>query len=271
MLARMRGAAVDETLAALALRRDGDQLIGALPGVDGRNVVFGGLVIAQAIAAAVSDPPPQRRLHSLHAYFLRRVVPTEPLSYRVATLREGRTLESRRLDAVQDGKQVLTMTCSFATDGDAYEYQASLPADALRPEDVEPTDEWGPWLMARLGPTEAGPGGFRSSTSRMWFRTKERLPDDAGVLAAFVGFASDITWTGGRPLHLEGDTRGMVSVDHAIWFHRPLRTDEWTYYDVHSIVNTAGRGLLRGSMYSSDGRLCASVAQEMILRRYEDA
>jgi acyl-CoA thioesterase II len=81
--------------------------------------------------------------------------------------------------------------------------------------------------------------------------------------------ATDTTGTGGRPLHLDGDVRGMISIDHAAWFHRPLRADDWHFYDVHSVVNTAGRGLLRGTMYDPDGHVAVSVAQEMLLRPYE--
>jgi acyl-CoA thioesterase-2 len=104
----------------------------------------------------------------------------------------------------------------------------------------------------------------------MWFRTSAPLPDDEHLRTAFTAFATDITWSGGRPLHLDGDGRGLISLDHAVWFHRPMRVDEWCYYDVHSLINAAGRGVLRGEMYSADGRLCASVAQEMIVRRHEN-
>ena len=92
------------------------------------------------------------------------------------------------------------------------------------------------------------------------------LPDDPHLHAALIAFVTDITGTGGRPLHLEGDVTGMVSIDHAAWFHRPLRADEWLFYDVHSLVNTAGRGVLRGTMYGPDRHVAVSVAQEMLLR-----
>jgi acyl-CoA thioesterase-2 len=87
--------------------------------------------------------------------------------------------------------------------------------------------------------------------------------------AALLGFATDWTGTGGRPLHLEGDITGMVSLDHAAWFHRPARADEWLYYDVHSLVNAGGRGLLRGEMRDEEGRVVVSVAQEMRLTPVE--
>ena len=92
------------------------------------------------------------------------------------------------------------------------------------------------------------------------------LPDDPHLHAALIAFVTDITGTGGRPLHLEGDVTGMVSIDHAAWFHRPLRADEWLFYDVHALVNTGGRGVLRGTMYGPDRHVAVSVAQEMLLR-----
>jgi acyl-CoA thioesterase-2 len=84
-----------------------------------------------------------------------------------------------------------------------------------------------------------------------------------------VAFVTDMTGTAGQPLHLDGDIRGMVSLDHAVWFHRPVRADEWLLYDVHSLANTAGRGLLRGMIHTADRHIPVSVAQEMLLRPYE--
>ncbi len=91
------------------------------------------------------------------------------------------------------------------------------------------------------------------------------LADDLHLHTALLGFATDWTGIGGRPLHLEGDTQGMVSLDHAAWFHRPARADDWLFYDVHSLVNAGGRGLLRGAMRDREGRIVVSAAQEMRL------
>jgi acyl-CoA thioesterase-2 len=99
----------------------------------------------------------------------------------------------------------------------------------------------------------------------MWFRIPSELPDDENVHAALLGFATDWTGVGGRPLDLEHDTTGMVSLDHAAWFHRQARADEWLFYDVHSLVNAGGRGLLRATMRDEAGLVVASVAQEMRL------
>jgi acyl-CoA thioesterase-2 len=256
---------VAETIDSLRVRVDGEGWIGDAPDWFGERL-FGGFVVGQAVAAATQTTPPGRRLHSLHGYFLRSVVAGRPLSYRAAALREGRSFTTRRLDAAQDGRAVFSMLCSFGPDTDGYEYELPLGFDAPAPDELHPVVGPGPWVKAEIGPTPPGPDGTYRSTSRAWLRVGARLPDDAGLHAALIAFATDMTGTGGRPRHLEGTVEGMVSLDHAVWFHRPLRADEWLLYDVHSLVNTAGRGLLRGTMHGPDGRLGVSVAQEMVLR-----
>lgn len=262
--------AVRDTIEALTLRRDGDAWSGEMPTWLWGPVVFGGFAVAQAVAAVTRDAPDGRRLHSLHAYFLRPVMGGKAVSYRMSPVKDGRTLTSRRLDASQEGKPVLSMMCSFGADTDGYEYEAGMPDDVPDPTDLS-VETLGPWQCAVIGPSEPDGSGFRRSTHRMWFRTNGPLPDDDHLATAFTAFASDLTYKGARPLHLDGDTRGIVSVDHAIWFHRTLRPDQWCYYDVHALINAGGRSLVRGQMFSSDRQLCISVAQEALVSRYEDA
>jgi acyl-CoA thioesterase II len=265
------GAAVDvdavvaETLRFLTLRPHGDdpdRWVGDAPEWFG-EYLFGGFVIAQAIVAATRSLASGRRLHSMHAYFLRPVVASAEIEYQLAWLREGRTFSTRRVAVAQGGKPVLDLTCSFTADGDGYAYDLPSPHDLPKPDDVGVEQGPGPWVAAFLGPTPPAADGTRESTHRMWFRVPTRLPDDPNLHVALLGFATDWTGIGGRPLHLEGDTQGMVSVDHAAWFHRPARADEWLFYDVQSLVNAGGRGLLRGVMRSPEGLVVASVAQEM--------
>lgn len=258
-------AAVAETLEFLRLRPDGedpDRWVGDAPQWFG-EYLFGGFVIAQAIVAATRSLAGGRRLHSMHAYFLRPVVSGAAIEFRLAWLREGRTFSTRRVAASQGGKPVLDVTCSFSADGDGYVYDLPYPHELPAPDEVGLEQGPGPWVAAYLGPTPAAPDGTRESTHRMWFRVPRRLPDDEHLHLALLGFATDWTGIGGRPLHLEGDTQGMVSVDHAAWFHRPARVDEWLFYDVQSLVNAGGRGLLRGVMRNPEGLVVASVAQEM--------
>jgi acyl-CoA thioesterase-2 len=192
------------------------------------------------------------------------------VSYRLDPIRDGRTFAIHRLEASQQDKPVFTMTYSFTADTEGgYDYELPMPPDTPALEEIEPEGGDGPWESAWLGPTPPEPDGTLRSTHRMWSRIARRIPDDPALHAALISMSTDTTGTGGRPLHLDGDVRGMISIDHAAWFHRPLRADEWHFYDVHSLVNTGGRGLLRGTMYSADGHVAASVAQEMLLQRYE--
>ncbi|HLF99657.1 MAG TPA: acyl-CoA thioesterase domain-containing protein [Acidimicrobiia bacterium] len=256
---------IDEMTAALAVERVGDRWVGTPPTWFG-DYLFGGFVVGQATAAAIQTAPPGRRLHSLHAYFLKPVGTHAPVEYGVDVLRAGRTFATHRLDATQDEALVFTMTFSFTADTGGYEYELPLAGDVPGPDELTVEPGPGPFVAAYLGPSEPDPDGTRASTHRAWFRVDGALPDDPAVHAAYIAFATDWTGTGGRPLHLEGDVEGMVSLDHAVWFHRPLRADAWTFFDVHSLVNTGGRGLLRGTMHDADRRLSVSVAQEMLLR-----
>jgi acyl-CoA thioesterase II len=258
---------VEETIEFVSVRPAGDGWVGDAPDWFGERL-FGGFVLAQSVHAVTRTAPEGGRLHSLHGYFLRPVFAGKQLSYRVAPLREGRTFGMRRLEAVQDGEPVFAMMCSFTADADGYEYELPIDPDVPAPDDLEMSTGPGPWTAAWLGPTPPAPDGTRKSTHRAWSRIPAALPDDPHLHAALIAFATDITGTGGRPLHLDGDITGMVSIDHAAWFHRALRADEWLFYDVHSLVNTGGRGVLRGTMYGPDRHVAVSVAQEMLLRPY---
>jgi acyl-CoA thioesterase-2 len=239
----------------------GEAWIGEPPEWPG-DYVFGGFVIAQAIIAATRTAPAGRRLHSLHAYYLRPVFATESISYRVREIREGRSFTSRHVGASQGGS-VLELSCSFTADGAGYVYD--LPHGRGRPcrGDLELVRV--PDRGRRLSrPTPAAPDGHASRPIACG-SAFPRAPDDEHLHTALLGFATDWTGIGGRPLHLEGDTTGMVSLDHAVWFHRPARADAWLFYDVHSLVNAGGRGLLRGVMRDPEGRVVISVVQEMRL------
>jgi acyl-CoA thioesterase-2 len=260
------GAALAEMLAFLSVQpigNGGDAWVGEAPEWFG-DYLFGGFVIAQAIIAATRNAPEGRRLHSMHAYFLRPVA-ARTISYQVHPLREGRAFTTRHVAASQDGKPVLDLSCSFTADTDGYVYDLPGGRDIPSPEEVELEQGPGPWVAGDVGPTPPAEDGTRESTHRMWFRVPAELPDDEHLHTALLGFATDWTGVGGRPLHLEGDITGMVSLDHAAWFHRPARADSWLFYDVHSLVNAGGRGLLRGAIRDPEGHVVISVAQEMRL------
>ena len=262
--------AIDEFLTLLRHEKQGDTWVGRTPDWFG-PVVFGGVGLAITISAACNDAPDGSRLHSLHAHFLRPVQGGKQIVFDNGVVKAGRAFNLHRVTASQDDKPVIVMTCSFTADTDGYVYDLSgIPAGVLPPEQLpEPDDdghEVGPWDARWLGPSELRPDGTREATHRHWFRIPRDLGDDPHLHAALLGYATDWTGIGGRPLHLEGDTTGMISLDHAAWFHRPARADEWLLQDVQSLVNAGGRGTLRGVIRDTSGRVVASMAQEMLLQ-----
>jgi acyl-CoA thioesterase-2 len=261
--------AVAEMVGFLTVRPAGDgRWVGDVPDWFG-DVLFGGFVLGQSVAAVTADAPAGRRLHSLHAYFLRPVLATGPVEYELRPVRDGRAFSSRHLTATQGGKPVLVALCSFTDDVDGYVYDVPAPGGLPERDEAaaEPGSGPGPWIAHYLGPTGLRTDGTYESTDRKWFRIPVPLPDDPHLHAAMLAFASDWTGVGGRPhlLDIELGPEGMVSLDHAIWFHRPARADDWLYYDIESLVNAGGRGLLRGVMRDPDGRVVLSIAQEMKL------
>jgi acyl-CoA thioesterase-2 len=216
--------------------------------------------------AVAPSVPPGRRLHSLHGYFLRPVAGASEVDYAVSALRDGRTSSVRQVSAAQGGELAFTMLCSFGVDGDGDTYELPMDPSTPRPDDVGIVPSDGPWDEAALGPTPPAPDGTYRSTHRSWLRASGTLPDDPWAHVALLAFFSDFTGTGGRPKRLDGDMRGIVSVDHALWVHRVPSADQWFFYDLHALVSAGGRSLVRGTMRDETGRLVASVAQELTLR-----
>jgi len=263
-------AAIDRFAELLRPERRGDAWVGRAP--DGFGpVVFGGIGLALTIGAACADAPAGTRLHSVHAHFLRPVRSGEEIAFRTDVVKAGRTFSLHQVTASQDAKPAITMSCSFTRDADGYVYDLSgipagvpMPEDLPEPDDPEHEDE--PWDVRWIGPSELRPDGTREATHRHWFRLARPLAgDDPHLHTALLGYATDWTGVGGRPHHLDGDTTGMISLDHTAWFHRPTRVDDWLLQDVQSLVNAGGRGLLRGVIRDRGGRIVASMAQEMML------
>ena len=263
-------ATIDEFLQLLRHERRGDHWVGRTPDWYG-PVVFGGVGLAQTIGAACRDAPLGTRLHSIHAHFLRPVYGGQEIGFRSDVVKAGRTVNLHHVTASQHGKPVITMTCSFTTDTDGYVYDLSgipdgVPLPEALPEPGRAQDERDPWDERWLGPSLVRPDGTREATHRHWFRLPRPLDDDPHLHTALLGYATDWTGLGGRPLHLDGDTTGMISLDHAAWFHRPARVDDWLLQDVQSLVNAGGRGTLRGVIRNRQGLIVASMAQEMLLQ-----
>ena len=258
----------------------------------GGKSVFGGQVIGQALVAAtrtVEDRAP----HSLHAYFLLPGDMAAPIVYEVDRIRDGRSFTARRVQAIQHGRPILSMIASFHVAEPGLEHQAPMPqvpppeslrsmaelreewlakaraafpervVEALRrpsPIDFRPVDPWSPLEPTRAEPRQA-----------MWFRAVDRMPDDPLLHTCMLTYASDFylmptalrphgqTWFGGAMV--------VASIDHAMWFHRPARVDEWLLYTMESPSAQNARGFARGLIYDRGGRLVASVAQEGLMRQ----
>ena len=258
--------AVDELLGALrATPTGGDRFTAIAPDWFGDRV-FGGVVLAQGLHAACQTVDPRLVAHSMHAYFLGALRPGA-VELEVKRLRDGRTFSARHVVSAQSGRTALWATVSFHGEETGPEYQRTLP-DPAPPASLEPSEDAPPPVELRpIGPTEPRPGGRYDSTRRCWLRTKTPLTDDPLDHLAVAGFLSDMTGTSFRPHNLgEWGTHTDASIDHAVWFHRAFRPDGWLYADFHALINAGARSTVRGEFYDARGRLCMSMAQELLVR-----
>lgn len=231
--------------------------------------VFGGQVAGQALVAAGRTVAPERFVHSLHAYFLRPGDPTRPIVYEVDRTRDGRSFTTRRVAAIQHGRVIFTMSASFQTAEDGIEHQVAMPPttdpDELPEMDGPEARAWSS-IDLRFVPRSAdNPMG-----QQVWLRAAEDLPDDGLTQVCVLAYASDLTLLSStiRPhqIHRWDSNLRMASLDHAMWFHRRFRADEWLLYDQFSPVTGSGRGLASGRIFTRDGTLVASVVQEGLVR-----
>ena len=261
------------------------------PGGIGR--VFGGQVIAQALQAAQASAPKGMEAHSLHAYFLRGGREGVDIDYSVASDFDGRSFANRRVVARQEDTPILNLTASFQRPEQGLEHDDSPMPDVPDPEDlpsdmemrkkfIEEMDEVSEMqrnLMLRPRPIEMRTSGKlhwmnadkKPPHAHSWFRTAAPLPDDAALHRAVIAYASDFTLLGTSALPhglswARGELKG-ASLDHALWFHRPARADEWLLYATDSPWSGAGRGFNRGRIFNRAGELVASVAQEGVVRK----
>ncbi|MFE3324682.1 acyl-CoA thioesterase II [Streptomyces sp. NPDC059176] len=253
--------------------------------------VFGGQVAAQALVAAGRTVPHDRTAHSLHSYFLRMGDPGAPIVYTVDRIRDGRSFTTRRVVAVQHGQPIFHLSASFQTPEEGLDHQTAMP-DAPDPETLPTAAESLPryagiiqpdiverMLKARSAvdvryvdaPPYATVGERREPRSQVWFRTNGKLADDPMLHVCLATYVSDMTLLDsvllahGRGGWAVGDVVG-ASLDHAMWFHRPFRADEWLLYDQESPSAQAGRGLGQARIYTQDGKLAISVIQEGVVR-----
>jgi acyl-CoA thioesterase-2 len=258
----------------------------------GTGRVFGGQVLSQALVAArrtVEDDDPPREAHSLHAYFILPGDLSVPIVYFVDTLRDGGSFTTRRVTAIQHGRAIFNLSASFHRAEEGIEHQAD-PPQVPEPEGLEPELNR-IRAMAHTIPeevrgviTQDRPLDFRpvdppdllspepaEPLRRAWFRTNGPLPDDPLSHQAALAYASDygLLATVLQPHALTIRTPGLqvASLDHALWFHRPFRADEWLLYEVDSPVAAGSRGFARGRVFTRDGVLVASSAQEGLTRQ----
>jgi acyl-CoA thioesterase II len=254
----------------------------------GERRVFGGQVLGQALMAAYATVE-RRDVHSLHAYFLRAGDPEHPIVYEVDRSRDGASFTSRRVVAIQHGEQIFHMSASFQVAEEAIDRQGPMPdvpdpeslpdmasaIEALRRKAPDRPVPWNP----RRAPFEFRPvalpeaeGGLpKEPHMKLWFRAVDALADDPVLHRCLLAYVSDYYLLGvaGMETRLSVDRRDlqMASIDHAMWFHRPARVDDWLLYVMDSPTACGSRGLARGSIFSRDGRLVASTAQEGLVRR----
>ena len=262
----MADPAIDELLGALRATPAGDDRFTAIAPDWFGDRVFGGVVLGQALYAACQTIDPGRVAHSMHAYFLSPLRPGAA-ELEVKRLRDGRTFSARHVVSAQNGRTALWATVSFHGEEAGPAYQRTLP-DPPPPASLEASEDGPPPVEVRaIGPTEPRPGGGYESTRRCWMRTAQPLSDDPLEHVAVAAFLSDLTGTSFRPHNLgEWGTHTDASIDHAVWFHRPFRPDGWLYADFHALVSTGARSTVRGEFYDAAGRLCMSMAQELLVR-----
>jgi acyl-CoA thioesterase-2 len=275
-------AALDGLVAVLDLERLELNLFRGVSPPHSPTRVFGGQVAGQALVAAGRTVEPDRSVHSLHAYFIRPGDPRVPIVYEVERIRDGRSFTTRRVLAVQRGETIFALSASFQLPQDGLEHTDPAPTGVPGPEDLPDLGEWlrdtrtflsgvprplnlrfvqPPFWSPRRGPVTDDP-------VHVWMRTDGTLPDDPLLHVCLLTYASDLTLLGSVLLpHTEPmDRLGLASLDHAMWFHRPFRADEWLLYESRSPTASGARGLAAGRFFTRDGRLVVTAVQEGLVR-----
>jgi acyl-CoA thioesterase-2 len=279
--------ALDDLLDLLDLEVIEVNIFRGLSPKEDRQRVFGGQVAGQALVAA-GRTVEEGTVHSLHAYFLRPGDPNVPILYDVDRIRDGRSFTTRRVVAIQHGRAIFNLSASFHVQEQGFEHQDPMPevpdpeslptfeermkpyAEQMgdwyyRPRPIDQRHVGDPRRMRRV----AG-GGPGPAHQQVWMRADGRLPDDPMLHACVVAYASDMTLLDSivMPHQDIWDERAlmMASLDHAMWFHRPIRADEWFLYDQQSPSAQGARGLAMGQIFTSQGDLAVSVVQEGLVR-----
>jgi acyl-CoA thioesterase II len=279
---------IEDLLGVLMLERLEDNLFRGQSRDIGGKSVFGGQVLSQALLAAELTVE-GRMPHSLHGYFLRPGDAQAPIIYDVERIRDGRSYATRRVVAIQHGQAIFNAAVSFQRAEDGFDHQLPMPevpgpeglssvielrrqvAERLPAERREILTRERPIELRPVQPADLFTPERREPRQQVWFRAKGTLPAAEAIHRAALAYASDFSLlvTAFLPHSLSLFQPGVMaaSLDHAMWFHRPFRADEWLLYVMDSPSASFGRGLSRGSIFARDGRLVASVAQEGVMRR----
>lgn len=255
----------------------------------GFKAVFGGQVMGQALSAAKETVVEERLVHSLHSYFLRPGDAAKPIVYDVENIRDGKSFSTRRVKAIQNGKPIFYMTVSFHNEEPGVTHQASMP-NVPGPENLRSSLEFyrenANLIPEKIRdkvlcdkPIEMRPVNFQSpfkpevtlANRYVWFKANGEMPNDPRIHKYLLAYASDFEFlpTALQPhgLSFMQPNMQVATIDHAMWFHREFRMDEWILYAVDSPSASGGRGLVRGQFFNQDGVLIASTMQEGLIRQ----
>ncbi|KRD08731.1 acyl-CoA thioesterase II [Mycobacterium sp. Root265] len=240
---------------------------------------FGGHVAGQSLVSAVRTVDPKFQVHSLHGYFLRPGDARAPSVYLVERIRDGGSFATRRVSVVQHGQTIFSMSASFQTDQSGIEHQDAMPS-APSPDDIpgfktnskvfddasfRQFDEWDVRIVPR-DQVNRLPG--KASQQQVWFRHRDPLPDDSVLHICALAYLSDLTLLGSAQVNHPDERKhlNIASLDHAMWFMRPFRADEWLLYDQSSPSACGGRALTQGKLFNQYGEMVAAVMQEGLTR-----
>lgn len=268
---------LDQLLELLDLERLEENLFRGVSPKESAQRVFGGQVAAQALVAATRTVE-DKGVHSLHAYFLRPGDPNRPILYDVDRIRDGRSYTTRRVVGIQGGKAIFNLQASFHRGGElGYEHQADFPSGVPGPDTIEPAHWRRPTshdFLAIVRPIETRLVPAHGRFDRfMWMRANGKLGGDQTLHCCVAAYASDLSLLPtallphGFPDDMSSTPAMMASLDHAMWFHRSFRADEWMLYEQESSTALDGRAFCRGRIWTADGTLAMSVAQEGVIRR----
>lgn len=245
---------------------------GLTPGGEGRRRIYGGQVIAQALLAAY-ETVEERLCHSLHCYFMRPGDPSIPIVFEVDRARDGGSFTTRRVIAVQKGKQIFNLAASFQAVEEGFEHQRPMPpapgweGAPLDSDSDDPDAE--PLEIRRVDPRSGQGDPPAEPRQQVWMRAREPLPADQRLHQVVLAYASDMTLLGTslRPHGVHWSELQSASLDHAMWFHRPIDANAWHLFDQESPSASGGRGMNFGYLYEPSGALVATCAQEGLMRR----